>query len=1109
LNIQDILAKYANSRLLKDLSNEITKYDQLKVHLKGLKGSSKSLITSALHQNHTSDKLIICADLEEAQYMMNDLESFIGEQKIHLFPAPYKDFGTLLRYNPYTLERIDILNNLKKPTSTGRLVVTYPEALIEYVATQEEITENTSFLKVGNKIDDDFIIEFLIEYGFERTDFVSEAGFFSIRGGIIDIFSYGNNLPYRIELLDDEIESIREFDPESQLSVRKMDSVTIIPNMETKKVDEKHIPVFEYLNPESLVFFNNLTLILDKIDKFHEKLDELFDANNKENPYNRAQLLDSKMFLENLDTLTCLNTGTEPVENTNLTIEFDFEPQPSFNKNFNILADTLIFNQKNFIQNFIFSESPKQIERIYAIFEDKQLDVKFIPIYKNIHNGFVDKKLNIACFTEHEIFNRYHKSRTRKVYSKDSQISLKELYELKPGDYITHINHGIGRFSGLQKIDIGGKKQEAIRLEYAGGDLLYVSIHSMHKISRFTGKEGREPKLHRLGSKTWDNLKNRTKKKVKDIARDLIKLYAARKAQTGFSFTQDTYLQTELEASFIYEDTPDQAKSTDDIKYDMEQAYPMDRLICGDVGYGKTEVAIRAAFKAVADSKQVAILVPTTILAFQHYKTFTDRLSEFPASIDYLSRFKNARQTKEIKQKLAEGKIDIVIGTHKLLAKDIKFKDLGLLIIDEEQKFGVAAKEKLRSLKVNVDTLSLTATPIPRTLQFSLMGVRDLSTINTPPPNRQAVETHLKVFDNDTIKEAIEYEVERGGQVFFVHNRIKDLDQIEGIISELVPQAKIGKAHGRMESKDLEEIMLNFIDGYYDVLLSTNIIESGLDIPNANTIIINEAQNFGLSDLYQMRGRVGRSNIKAYCYLLIPSFTVISSDARKRLSAIEEFTDLGSGFHIAMRDLDIRGAGNLLGAEQSGFITDIGIDMYKKILDEALQELRNDEFKDLFADARQDKVFFNECQIDTDLEVLIPDHYVNNIEERLSLYNKLNKVETEKDLRRFEKELIDRFGKIPYQTNDLLDLIRLKWVAQNLGITKIFLKNKKFKAFFPFSQAKTDEFQTKVFEKVLKFNKSNHQKCKFREKENGIDLIIESTRFVDEALEDLKVIEKG
>jgi transcription-repair coupling factor (superfamily II helicase) len=1100
LSLEKIINNYKSSIERNELLSKIQRYSQLKISLKGLKSSSKAFFLTALHQQSHKDKLIILASREEAIYFKNDLESLIGKQKILFFPSPFKNDDPRARQNPLTLERTNMLNQLKKESSTGRLMITYPEALAEKVVAQDNLSEYTSKLVINSNMELDFLIDFLHESGFEITDFVSEAGQFSVRGGIIDVYSYAHPLPYRIELFNDQIESIREFDPESQLSLRKLDHISIIPNLEKTKRKTSYVSFLEFISAETLICFDQLSFIREALDKHVDDVGVLYKQEKNLNLPNPGKYyIHSDEFIKQLELFTFIDFSNIPYFSCDENIPFNISPQPSFNKNFSLLSAQLKDNTSKGIENYIFSESSKQIERIYEIFEDRNDEVSFTPVYKNIHAGFTDNTLKLACFTEHEIFNRYHKYREDKAYTKSKAITLKELYELKPGDFVTHINHGVGRFSGLQNIETQGKKQEAIRLEYKGGDLLYVSIHSLHKISRFVGKEGKEPKLHRLGSNSWENLKNKTKNRVKDIARDLIKLYAKRKSTEGFAFSPDTYLQTELEASFIYEDTPDQAKSTIELKRDMERAFPMDRLICGDVGYGKTEIAIRAAFKAVADSKQVAVLVPTTILAFQHYKTFQDRLKEFPCNIDYVSRFKSARKTTEIKKKIKEGKIDIIIGTHKLLSKQFEFKDLGLLVIDEEQKFGVAAKEKLRAAKVNVDTLTLTATPIPRTLQFSLMGVRDLSVINTPPPNRQAIDTTLKVFDKDTIQQAIEQELGRNGQVFFVHNRIKELENLREIVKELVPYAKIAVAHGQMEGVDLEEIMLNFIDGYYDILISTNIIESGLDIPNANTIIINDAQNFGLSDLYQMRGRVGRSNIKAYCYLFVHSFTAISSDARKRLAAIEEFTELGSGLHIAMRDMDIRGAGNLLGAEQSGFISEIGLDMYKKILDEALTELRNEEFSHLFEEEAETKLF-KECVVDTDMPALLPDNYVSSVEERLVLYNKLNRIFDENELNKFQHELEDRFGKIPYQTNDLLDLIRLKWKAMEIGIEKITMKKNKMKAYFPYSNAKNQHFQTTVLQRILSYVKKNPSKCKFNEKSNGLELEVKPIEFVDDAL---------
>ena len=750
------------------------------------------------------------------------------------------------------------------------------------------------------------------------------------------------------------------------------------------------------------------------------------------------------------------------------------------------------------IENYILTDSAKQVERLYAIMDDLDKTVKFTPISVSIREGFIDREQKLACYTDHQIFDRYYKYKLKKGYQRTQAITLKELRELKPGDFVTHIDHGIGKYAGLEKVEVSGKMQEMIRLVYADNDLLYVNINSLNRISKYSGKEGTVPKMNKLGTDAWEKLKKTTKKKVKDIARDLIKLYALRKAQQGNAFSPDSYLQTELEASFIYEDTPDQEKATADFKKDMESPHPMDRLICGDVGFGKTEVAIRAAFKAVADSKQVAILVPTTILAAQHYKTFSDRLKGFPCNIDYVNRFKSPKQIKDTLEKLKDGKVDIIIGTHRLVSKDVKFKDLGLMIIDEEQKFGVSTKEKLKQMRANVDTLTLTATPIPRTLHFSLMGARDLSIISTPPPNRQPVVTELHVFNDKLIKEAVEQEIDRGGQVFFIHNRVADLPQLGGMIQGLVPKARIGIAHGQLDGDDLEDVMLKFVNGEYDVLVATTIIEAGLDIPNANTIIINYAHMFGLSDLHQMRGRVGRSNKKAFCYLLSPPLSTLTSEARKRLSAIEEFSDLGSGFNVAMRDLDIRGSGNLLGAEQSGFIAEIGFEMYHKILDEAIQELKEEEFKGVFPDDKP-RPYISFTQIDTDLEILIPDEYVTSIAERYNLYTDLSKLENETELLAFEQQLHDRFGPVPPQVADLLNTMRLQWLGKSLGFEKISLKKNVLRGYFLTDQ-KSQYFESDAFRQILGFVQAHPRKCNLKEIKNSLRLSIEGVFSIDQAV---------
>jgi transcription-repair coupling factor (superfamily II helicase) len=1108
LNALDLLSKYAGHASVREITALLEGNRVIKASLSGLKGSIRALIGAAIYSESPGNQLYILNDREAAEYFQNDLQTFLDKKTIRLFPSPFKheiDFADL--DNAAVLERTEILNVFKEKDRKGQILITYPEALLEKVINQDTLKENTFEVSVGDSLDLDFMIEFLVGYNFERTDFVYEAGTFSLRGGLIDIYSFANELPYRIELFEDKVESIRMFDPETQLSVKKLSRFTIIPNVESEEQAKKfdRISLFDYLPSDTLIFAQDLYYVEDVLNNMLTQLAKARKHETPEHPLPPDDLfMKPKDLMKGIGKMSVVEWGTKEFFTPDYSATLNISPQPDFNKNFTLLADDLATNRQKGYTTVIFSDQAKQVERIYAIFEDlpgrknAPKTEEFIPVYKILHEGFIDHEAKLACYTEHQIFGRYQKYRGKKNYSKNEAITLKELYDLKPGDFVTHIDYGIGVFSGLEKIDVNGKKQEAIRLKYKGGDLLYVNIHSLHKIARYVGQEGKPPKLHKLGSEAWKNLKNKTKNKVKDIARDLIKLYAARKAQKGFAFNPDTYLQTELEASFIYEDTRDQARTTEDVKRDMEAPYPMDRLVCGDVGFGKTEIAVRAAFKAVTDGKQAAILVPTTVLATQHYKTFKNRLADFPVTVDFISRFKNPAKQKEVLKQAEEGKIDILIGTHRILSKDVKFKDLGLLIIDEEQKFGVAAKEKLRTLKTNVDTLTLTATPIPRTLSFSLMGARDMSIINTPPPNRQPVRTRIEVFNKDIIRDAIDFEVARGGQVFFVHNRIKDIFDMGDMIKGLCPHAKVAVAHAQMESEKLEEIMLNFIDGYYDVLVSTNIVESGLDIPNANTILINQAQNFGLSDLYQLRGRVGRSNKKAHCYLITPPMSVVTPEARKRLAALEEHTDLGSGFLIAMKDMDIRGAGNLLGAEQSGFIAEIGLEMYQKILNEAMRELKEEEFEELFKDERHEVV--EETQIETDLEIHIPDRYVTSVNERLTLYNKINDLEDEQALEVFEAELQDRFGAIPSPTKELLNIVRLKWLLKDICIEKASLKRGRLKAYF---SPKTGEpfFNSETFGAIIDYIQKYHQKAKLQQDATGFLLQLNDVHTAKEVLE--------
>lgn len=1093
-----------------ELANELHKKGA-KIHAKGLIGSSDAVVAATAYQMQQRQYIFILPTHEDASYFLSDLESIFDKQ-ILFFPSSYrKAFDFTQLDGSHVLQRAETLSALNHASELPKIVVTYPEAIAERVINRNDLEKNTLEITQNTKLSIDFINEFLYEYDFERVDFVYEPGQFAIRGGIVDIFSYSNDLPYRIEFFGDDIETIRTFDIESQLSVNNIHSVTIVPNVQAKFLTTEHISLLEYIDNNAIVWIKDVQFTLDVIKDGYKKASQLWKAlseddikNNPEWIDPRSALTDDKSFGGLLFEFAVVEFGKQFFYKEDLALKFDTHPQPSFNKDFSLLIHNLKENEKNGIANLIFSDSNKQVERIYAILDDLDKSTTFTPVYKALREGFRDDSIQMACYTDHQIFDRYYKYKRKKGYERSQAITLKELRDLKPGDFITHIDHGVGKYAGLEKVEVNGKTQEMIRLVYADNDLLYVNINSLNRISKYSGKESTVPKMNKLGTDAWDKLKKTTKKKVKDIARDLIKLYAKRKAQTGNAFSPDTYLQNELEASFIYEDTPDQEKATADVKRDMESPHPMDRLVCGDVGFGKTEVAIRAAFKAVADSKQVAVLVPTTILAMQHHRTFSERLKGFPANIDYINRFKTTKQIKETLRRLAEGELDIIIGTHRLVSKDVKFKDLGLMVIDEEQKFGVSVKEKLKVMRANVDSLTLTATPIPRTLHFSLMGARDLSIISTPPPNRQPVQTELHVFNETLIQEAVSYELERGGQVFFIHNRVADLHKLGAMIQKLVPSARVGVAHGQLEGDDLEDVMLKFIDHEYDVLIATTIIEAGLDIPNANTIIINHAHMFGLSDLHQMRGRVGRSNKKAFCYLLSPPLSTLTNEAYKRLSAIEEFSELGSGFNVAMRDLDIRGSGNLLGAEQSGFIAEIGFEMYNKILDEAVQELKEDEFGDLFAD-EQNRQYVSFTQIDTDLEVMIPDEYVTNISERYNLYTELSKLENQAQLEDFAKTLEDRFGPIPLQVFELFNTLRLQWLGKEIGFEKISYKKDTLKGFFV-SNPKSSYYESEQFGKVLAFVQQHATISNLKEVKGQLRLALSNVNSIEYALNLLKEI---
>ena len=1114
-NLEKLLAAYKADSRIAQITKALNQETPARLQLVGMMGAQEAFVLSGTYLTHEGSHLFIATDKEEAAYLLNSLQTLFEKKPIHFFPDSFKRpmyFEALNSNN--ALQRTETINKLSRSKAKGDIIITYPEALFEKVVAPEVLNKEKIDITKEETIDVDFIIEVLVNYGFDRVDFVYEPGQFSIRGGIIDIFSYGNEYPYRVELFDDEVESIRTFDPTSQLSQRNISNVTIIPNINTKFEQDQKVSLFKVLPEKTVIWLRDFQLVLDKLQTCFEKAEEfaetslmLLEEEDLRAVFKDRAFIRPKQVIDEIQYFPIISLSKNkhpfPIDHK---VVFQTKPQPSFNRNFPLLIENLEANEKDKIDNYLFTANSKQIERFYSIFEDLNAKVQFHPIPKAIHEGFIDVDLKLACYTDHQIFDRFHRYKLKKGFTKDQAMNLKLLRELKPGDYITHIDHGVGKFSGLEKITINEHTQESVRVIYKNNDLLYVSINSLHKIAKYTGKEGTAPKLSKLGSDTWKKLKSKTKKRVKDIAKELIKLYAKRKAAAGHAFPPDGYLQTELEASFIYEDTPDQLKATNDVKEDMTKPHPMDRLICGDVGFGKTEIAIRAAFKTVVGGKQVAILVPTTILALQHHRTFKERLESFGVTVDYINRFRTTKEKKAIFQQLKDGKIDIVIGTHGLLNKDVGFKDLGLLVVDEEQKFGVSAKEKLRNLKVNVDTLTLTATPIPRTLQFSLMAARDLSVIRTPPPNRQPIHTEVRVFSEDLIKESIYYETNRGGQVFFVHNRVKSLPDIAAMVQRMCPDVEIAMAHGQMESNKLERTLVDFIDYKFDVLICTNIIETGLDISNANTIIINNAQNFGMSDLHQLRGRVGRSNKKAFCYLFCPPMSVLTSDARKRLKTIEEHSELGSGFNIAMRDMDIRGAGNLLGGEQSGFISEIGYETYQKILEEAILELKENEFKEVFKeDLDKKREYVRDVQVETDIEMLIPDEYVSNIQERLNLYTELDKIKNEEDLQKFKESLRDRFGKIPIPIKELFDGLRLRWISKQLGFERLILKSKKLRCYF-ISNPQSPFFETDLFNNLIKHVTINGKQAGLNLKQSNKYLIL-SKENVKNLKEAKKVLE--
>jgi transcription-repair coupling factor (superfamily II helicase) len=1072
--------------------------------LSGLHGSVRSIVSAALFAESGSHFLCILNDSEEAGYFYHDCCQVLDEESVLFFPSGFKRNIRYGQKDPANeilrTEVLGYLNVGEKPY----LIVTYPEALAEKVVSGNVLQANTLTISQGEKISTSFVEEVLESYGFEYVDYVYEPGQYAVRGSIIDVFSFSNEYPFRIDFFGDEVESLRTFDVETQLSKEKLTSVSIISGQS----GDRETTLFSYLHNNSRLIFSSDKWVYERI----------------EGVWNEEPVLANEETFQSIDEIRLLLTPaniikewTEKFQQIHLTdtssqkiLNFSTEPQISYLKNFDLVAASFREKLDDGYQIYILSDNDKQIARIRSIFEDRGDNITFTPVLKALHEGFIDKILRICVFTDHQLFDRFHKYNLKSERARSGKIalSLKELQQFQLGDYVVHIDHGVGKFGGLIRTEINGKMQEVIKLIYLNDDIIFVSIHALHKISKYRGKDNEPPRLNKLGSNAWENLKDRTKKKVKDIAKDLILLYSKRREQKGFAFSPDTYLQKELEASFIYEDTPDQLKATNEVKQDMESLRPMDRLVCGDVGFGKTEVAIRAAFKAVIDGKQVAVLVPTTLLAYQHYNTFKERLENLPVTVDYLSRARTRRNAKKILQKLKEGKIDILIGTHRIISNDIVFKDLGLLIVDEEQKFGVSVKEKLKQLKTNVDTLTLTATPIPRTLQFSLMGARDLSNISTPPPNRYPIQTEVYRFGGEIIREAINFEMSRNGQTFIVNNRISNLKEMEDLIRREIPDARIAIGHGQMEPTDLEEIVMDFVNYEYDVLIATSIIENGIDIPNANTIIVNNAHHFGLSDLHQLRGRVGRSNRKAFCYLLSPQLHLLSPEARRRLQAIENFSELGSGIHVAMQDLDIRGAGNMLGAEQSGFIANLGYETYQKILNEAVLELKNEEFSDLYKDENAvdtGENYVNDTNVESDLELLFPASYIPNDSERILLYKELDGIEEEGDVEQFRLKLQDRFGKIPQRGEELIQIVRLRRLAKKLGIEKISLKMGKMTIFL-ISQIDSAYYQSEAFDKLLKFVKTNYKRTQLKEYNNRRILTVVEINSVEKAVTVLEEI---
>lgn len=1115
LEVQDLLKQYAAHPQVAALNTLLKSETSRNIFLKGLNGSGAAMTIASLFSKRRGSYVCVLNDLEEAGYFYHDLVQLTGGDGIYFFPSAYRRAIKYGHVDPANeILRTEVLSTLQDP-DIPFVIVTYPDALAEKVISREVLKENTLKISVGEKLDNMFVSDVLDEYGFEQVDYVYEPGQYALRGSILDVFSFSYEFPYRIDFFGNEVETIRSFDVETQLSKEKLDSIYIVPEM--TRGNRTNSSLLDSLPSATLLAFKDLAWVKERIGSIWNEEPVVGDEDSfADAEQMRAKLVTGEDFLHAALGFRRIHFGTRPTGTADTTLTFATEVQPIYHKNFDLVSESFHKYIEDGYTLYVLSDVEKQAARIRAIFEDRGDDLPFTSVNKTIHEGFADETLRICLFTDHQLFDRFHKFNLKsdKARSGKLSLSLKELNQFTTGDYIVHIDHGVGQFGGLVRTEVNGKMQEAIKLIYQNNDIIFVSIHSLHKLSKYKGKDsGEPPKLSKLGTGAWEKMKERTKSKVKDIARDLILLYSKRKQEKGFAYSPDSFMQHELEASFIYEDTPDQMKATADVKTDMENDRPMDRLICGDVGFGKTEVAIRAAFKAVADNKQVAVLVPTTVLAFQHYQTFSERLKDFPCRIEYISRARTAKDIKEILKDLKEGQVNIIIGTHRIVGKDVKFKDLGLLIIDEEQKFGVSVKEKLRQLKANVDTLTMTATPIPRTLQFSLMGARDLSSITTPPPNRYPVQTEVERFNPDIIREAINFEMSRNGQVFFINNRIQNIYEMEALVRREVPDARIAVGHGQMEPEKLEKIILDFVNYEYDVLIATSIVESGIDVPNANTIIINNAQQFGLSDLHQLRGRVGRSNRKAFCYLLSPPLSSLTQEARRRLQAIENFSELGSGIHIAMQDLDIRGAGNMLGAEQSGFIADLGYETYQKILEEAVDELKAEEFADLYSDATEKRPdtgseYVRETYIESDLELMFPPTYIPNDSERVSLYRELDKMEEERDILAFTERLKDRFGKVPKEGKELIRIVRLRRMAKQLGMEKVVLKKGQMSIFLV-ANPDSPYYQSEAFDKLLGFIQKHPRECNLREQNGKRSIVIKNVPTVEAACGYMEEIEKA